>query len=67
MKNGDTNSKNLGNLNLPHFFGLLFVSQKVREFQVTQFLIVSITISYIFCALVIVDIRNAPLVEWIQI
>ena len=23
--------QNLGNLNIPHFFGLLFISQKLRE------------------------------------
>ena len=52
--------------NFPYFLTDKQKPKKVREIQITQ-MIVIITISYIFCALVIVDIRNAPLVEWIQI
>ena len=35
QKNGDTNQyQNLGNLNFPHFFCLLLISQKVREITI---------------------------------
>ena len=50
--------QNLGNLNFPLFFGFCLsdfpyslTAKQKRTIQITQILIVSITISYIFCAL----------------
>ena len=67
QKHKNVNYQNLGNLNFPHFFVVcisvkkygklqidrLTETKKVRKIQITQILIVSITISYIFCALVV--------------
>ena len=51
-------NQNLGNLNFPLFFGFclsdfpyFLTDKQKREIQITQILIVSITISYIFRAL----------------